>query len=546
MARRSSRAGVIAVIGIAFVAALLVWRLWPDDATSTSSSRDHRAAAAGAEEPAAPPVRRVREATSPDAPKPPDAAPASEPKAGEPAEPTFPLEVTVLRGDGTPAAGAQVLFMDPNDDGNPSASATADAKGVASLRAPAGLARVVAWLGAEGNANEPLVDPAETHAATIRLAPAVGIHGRVVQGGRPVGLARVTVTIGPWLTSEFGLSLSADTDADGRFATVPISTAGMDAASSLQIAAATADLASGESGAEVAAVLRGDDIVIELVPPFTVRARFVDAAGDPIRDVIVSCASQKQHATSGTDGRIALRLPRCMAQLVARHPTQHVIIHGYANGEPYRAIVWVARPLGSVDGTAGDVDLGDVVFAQGRRLAGQVVDSGNRPARHASVRLWLDGIEVSCTATDDDGRFVFPEVGPDAHRIGVRECLLDDSPTNQREAIVGGVHGGDPDLRIVLEDAFAVRLQFLSAEDRKPIACAQFNARRKLHGEGFEWLPFQSAGDPAEEFDLEVFGAGAYDVEVDVPGYEPLRFESVEVRANFPTPLELLLRKKHE
>lgn len=201
-------------------------------------------------------------------------------------------------------------------------------------------------------------------------------------------------------------------------------------------------------------------------------------------------------------------------------------------------------PLGTFDHSSGEVDLGNVVVAPGAPLKGVVVDGVGRPSPHAFVMLSMDGVPVGAVSADNAGAFVLPEVGLDPHRISVRERLPESSPGVARTAIVDGVKGGDPDLRVVLDDVLAIVLRFLSATDRKPLACSNYSVRVKLHGEGFDWFGTQTAGGGDESHEFTVFQPGSYDVEVDVAGYEPVRFESVEVVAGRETSLDLLLRKK--
>jgi hypothetical protein len=148
--------------------------------------------------------------------------------------------------------------------------------------------------------------------------------------------------------------------------------------------------------------------------------------------------------------------------------------------------------------------------------------------------------------TDVDGRFEFAEVGDQPHRIYVRTHAVAIGASGDRSAEVQNVRGGDAEVRVVLEDMLVIAFKFLSAADRKPVGCTQYAIRVKLHGEGFHWFGTDTAGDERDSTAIEVFTPGSYDVEVTVAGYEPVRFESVEVVAGRPTSLDLLLRKKHE
>jgi hypothetical protein len=543
----ANRRRIAWMVTLLAVPLIVAWWLAARDSTpSVAVERPHPAAS----EPEAtkPRAQRVRDEAEIAPASAVDAAPPVATASDETPKETFPLVVTVLRSDGTPAAAAEVRLLNPDDDA-PCGAAQADERGVASMRAPSGLARVAAWLGAEAAAEPGLVDPSETHAATVRLEPAIVVHGRTVLLGHPAVGTRVHLSVSPWLGSEFDLALGATSDADGKFAFQPIATRGLAGAESRAIAAETESLATGHADLDAESLRRGDEVVVEMKPSFTVRARFVDAEGKPVDDVIVTRSQDhKPFAHGDSDGRVELVLPDVpVVSLVARWRTERTEIVGYTrDGGTYSAIWYVATRLPDVKRAAGDVDLGDVTIRAGRPVKGVVVDGTGAPSRHAHVSLWLGGIQIAEAPTSDDGRFTLPEVGPDAHRVGVRESVPEDSPAPGRRQIVDGVHGGDPDLRIVLEDSFAIRFRFLSADDRKPLSCAQFNIRAKHHGDGFDWFPFQNAGDPVDSFDFDTISGGTFDVEIDVAGYEPQRFESVEVAAAAPTVLDLLLRKKHE
>jgi hypothetical protein len=202
-----------------------------------------------------------------------------------------------------------------------------------------------------------------------------------------------------------------------------------------------------------------------------------------------------------------------------------------------------AASLGAFDGSKGDVDLGDIALAAGRAVLGVVVDAGGRPPARAFVYLYLDDVTVGRAAANVEGRFAFPEVGPGPHVLSVSAR----SATGDRaNAVVRGVKGGDPELRVVLEGKTIVDLQFFSDGDRKPLACASFSLRAKIRVDGAEWFGPDIAGDAVESYEFELLRGGAYDFEINVAGYETQRFAGVEIAEDRTTPLELLLRKKRD
>lgn len=524
--------------------AALVWLLLAGDETRTPAPRSASPIAPPADDALTPPRPRPRGEREPEPAKPPDAAPASETNPGEPAEPTFPFEVTVLRADGTPAAGASVLLMNLDDDGNLAASATADAKGVATLRAPEDAVRVVAWLGAEACATEEFVSPKAQAALTVRLGPGIVVRGRVLRGdAAPEPDADVELSAGPWFKSEFELELRTKSDADGRFAFQPIPLAGIHPLNPPFVEAITADKARGFAEADPA---RPDaEVVVHLTPGFTVRARFVDAGGKPVVADLWAVGARRFHVENESDGRVALRLVEARYELIGQRSLWDVRV---ATPSMFRGAdgAWIGRALGIHEDGAGDIDLGDVVIPEGKPVRGRVVDTANAPVARARVSLYLGAIEIGEAETDKDGRFEFAEVGDQAHTINVRTRAAEVGTSGDRSAEVPNVRGGDADVRVVLEDMLVIAFKFLSESDRKPLACAQHTIRVKLHGEGFDWYGTDTAGDAMESTAFEVLAPGSYDVEVRVAGYEPMRFESVEVVAGRPTTLDLLLRKKHE
>lgn len=551
---RRVRAGA-AVVVVALLAALVAWLVRPRDDADPSAPRRGASPATNVDETTAKPhAPRAREAETPpttDTETPQD-APAT-PKPGEPAAPTYLLEVTVLRGDGAPAPGASVLLVNLDDDGNPTAGGQADASGVATFRVQEDVVRVVAWLGAESMATAELVSTKDQGRVTVRLGPSMVVHGRVLRGdATPEPNARVELTSGPWFKSEFELQLVAKSGAEGRFEFPPIPLAGIDPLNPPCVEATTADKARGFANADPE---RPDaEVVVHLTPGFTVRARFVDADGKPIAAELLADGARNFHEQAGSDGRVSLRLMDAKYEFVVRWATGEFVPADFdvelatpsMIADPVTAVPWhAARSLGVHEAGAGDVDLGDVVVAAGKPVRGRVVDAAERPEAGASVALFLGGVRVGETVADKEGRFDLPEVGDQPHRIHVRSHGDPDSDV-ARHGDLDDVRGGDVDVRVVLKEQLVIAFRFLSDADRKPLTCAHFAVRAKLHGEGTGWFGSDVAGGADESSALEVPAPGSYDVEVDVAGYEPVKVESVEVVAGRPSSLDVLLRKKHE
>ena len=80
-----------------------------------------------------------------------------------------------------------------------------------------------------------------------------------------------------------------------------------------------------------------------------------------------------------------------------------------------------AKYLGRFRGDGGDIDLGDVSVPVGRPVKGVVVDLEEKPVRAGDVGLWLAGVQVGATQTDDAGKFEFDAVGDDPHVVQAYE-----------------------------------------------------------------------------------------------------------------------------
>jgi hypothetical protein len=544
---RRTRAAVGALV-VAVVAGLLVWLLWPSGEPATRDARPEAAPSPADETtPAAKRTPRVRETAAPAAP---DAtqAPSAPAKPGEAPPPTLPFEVTVLRSDGTPAAGSSVRLVDPTaDDWNSVvASAETDARGVATMRVHDETVRVVAWLGAEAQAPVDLVSLGDHRAVTIRLAPAVRARGRVVlPGGEPAPGADVAIVASPWFGNEYGLTLTTKADADGRFELPPVVLAGMNVNMLHEVRARTADLATGSEDLDLDHP--DAELVVRLVAGFTVRGRFVDAAGKPIEGVEIRIEGSERKIASDGDGRVSLRLPYGTAKLVALRNSGKTVVCGIDDGN-FLVQQWKAsRALGSFGETDGDADFADTTLAPSAPLSGCIVDRAGNAIERAFVTVYLGAVNVGTALAGKDGRFSLPVDGADAFDLYVNEYLPDESTDHPRSASVRGVHGGE-EIKIVLEAKLRIDVRFLDAADRTPVASTYIGAKAWHHGEKYpcvEWQGMSTApGDDGAA--VIVPTPGSYDIEIRAAGFEPERVEGVEVVEGRSTPVDLLLRRKHE
>jgi hypothetical protein len=544
-------------VGLLVAVALLAYWSWPTTADPSAPTQpitpDLPSVGSTSRGP-----RALRTQTTPEETPPPSTS-STEPAASSStpsAEPTFSFEVTVLRADGSPAADATVALFADDDEGDwmrEVARGVADAKGVAALRAVECDARVAAWLGAESAATGELFAIKDRHEATVRLGPSMVVRGRVLRAdGAPQAATDVTLSSHPWFGSDFGLAMKTTADGAGRFEFAALPLAGVDRLNPPYVEAMTKDMARGF--AETDLERPNAELVVRLTDGFSVRGRFVEADGRPAAVEVCAAGSRQFHATTDADGRVTLRLPDAKFRLVARRPTSRPFISDFDVevacppfiGDPIVEKRPVARSLADREAGSGDLDLGEVVMTAGKPLVGRVVDAAGEPRGSAVVTLLLGDVCVATVVADADGRFEFPEVGDEPHRLHVRDALDDPTSSAAQHADVDDVRAGGPELRVVLVEQLLVRLVFLADGDRAPVVAREVRVRAWRHGEKRECVGTQSVGGDMSDFALEVPAPGAYDVEAIVVGYEPQRFESVEVVAGRAPTLELLLRKKQE
>jgi hypothetical protein len=406
--------------------------------------------------------------------------------------------------------------------------------------------RVVAWLGAEAQAPVDLVSLGDHRAVTIRLAPAVRARGRVVlPDGDPAAGADVEIVASPWFGNDYGLTLTTKADADGRFELPPVVLAGMNVNFLHEVRARTADLATGTE--ELDLDHPDAELVVRLVPGFTVRGRFVDGNGKPIEGVEIRIEGSERKIASDGDGRVALRLPYGAVKLVALRNSGKSVICGIDEGNSLVQQWKASRALGSFGETDGDAEFADTTLAPSAPLNGCIVDRAGTPIERAFVTVYLGAVTVGTALAGKDGRFALPVDGTDAYDLDVREFLPDDSPEHPRSASVRGVHGGE-ELKIVLEAKLRIDVRFLNAEDRAPVMTTYVGAKAWHHGEKWPCVEWQgmSAAPGDDRTAVAVPGPGSYDVEISVAGFETERVEGVEVAEGHAAQVDLLLRKKHE
>src|SRR5262245_53914735 len=210
------------VAGIAFVAWLALRPDTPDappPAPPPTTAPKH--------EPAPVPVPRKPRPHAEDAIRVAPAVPSRGPKPGEVPDPEEePIEIDVHgpRRDGTDAAGAAVVLLDPFAQHVQPRRAPvlerkrADDHGRVVFSTVNRMLRVHAWLGVEAASSERFEAQEQKGTLTLHLAEAFAVRGRVVQaGGGPIAKATVRFELPALGEDPFGFLVDGTTDVDGRF-----------------------------------------------------------------------------------------------------------------------------------------------------------------------------------------------------------------------------------------------------------------------------------------------------------------------------------------
>lgn len=172
------------------------------------------------------------------------------------------------------------------------------------------------------------------------------------------------------------------------------------------------------------------------------RARFLDAAGNPVEGVRLTCAWPRASATSGADGRVTLALA-----LLARSDARTLYLRAIAAG--YASVAWTARAKESEV-----TDLGDVLLGPAGRVRGRVLDESGRGVAVAEVRA-VAGLDdggasalhgpsdsVTFAATDAQGHFELDGVPVGPVRIWAGSPSSYWSASDPFEVAPGAVLGG--------------------------------------------------------------------------------------------------------
>jgi hypothetical protein len=464
---------------------------------------------------------------------------------------TVKLDVLVLGSSGLPAPGATVALLDPFAQHAASprpaelARAKADDAGHAKFEATSRMLRAYAWLGSEAGASDKFRAEGEKFDVVVRLAAAIAAHGRVVDtGGEPVPGAAVRFLASPWFGDAFGLLLETKSADDGTFDLPSIPASAFDAENAAFAIEARAKDWPMTRMPVTADTLRAGEVVVTLERGAFLRGRLVTPSGVAISAEEVRLADGRSSVSSAPDGKFELPLPRAGGTVIAlpgAHANPKSVVGGGA--VQFRRIDIAAKVVGRFRGDGGDIDLGDVTITAGQAVKGVVVDSGGQPFKAADVVLYLAGVQVAATQTDDAGKFEIADVGDDAHVLVATEAPGDNAWTGRRHASVDGVRGGASDVRVEITGALTVLVKFLAEADNSPVVVPEVTLRAAATGTTPKSYGWTWAGSRIASVRFEVEHAGTYDVTVEIPGYEPATATGVEVSPDREKPIDVLFKK---
>jgi hypothetical protein len=371
--------------------------------------------------------------------------------------------------------------------------------------------------------------------------------------GAPIADAAVRFVASPWFGDAFGLLLETKSATDGTFELPVLPASAFDAAGFQAVIEARAKGWPLTRVAVTADKLREGEVVVTLERGAFLRGRFVRPTGEAVAGELVRTTDGRSQVTSDEGGRFELPLPRAGGVVLATNAAAtHAIVLSGARptsiGSGLRgaamAIGWgAAKLVGRFRGDQGDIDLGDVTLSAGQPVKGVVVDSSGQPFKAADVALWLAGVAVAATQTDDAGKFELEGVGDDPHVLSATEAPGENAWTGRRRANVDDVKGGATDLRVVITGALTVVVKFEAQADRSPVVVPEVTLQAVATGGTPKSYGWTWAGSRIDSVRIEVERAGTYDVTVSLPGYEPATATGVEVSAEAEAKITVVFRK---
>jgi hypothetical protein len=244
---------------------------------------------------------------------------------------------------------------------------------------------------------------------------------------------------------------------------------------------------------------------------------------------------------SDADGRFELPLPRTGGIVIAMRgaPTPNSLSIRQS------AIGWGApKLLGRFRGDQGDIDLGDVALSPGQPVKGVVVYSDEKPVPAGDVVLYLAGVPVAQTQTDDAGKFEIDAIGDDSHLLVATEAAGENAWSGRRHASADGVKGGGADVRVVITGALTVVVKFQSAADNSPVVVPEVKVRMDAVGATPWRYGWSYAGAHIENVRLEAEHAGRYTATFEIPGYDPASSDPFDLTTDGEVRITVLFRKQ--
>ncbi|MCG3135499.1 MAG: hypothetical protein HMLKMBBP_03158 [Planctomycetes bacterium] len=458
---------------------------------------------------------------------PPDGASGSPPGGGPAVVP--PALVRVTNPDGTPAVGAAVHFglldaaaVEPGR--RIWRTVSADEKGEAVISRMRDGKRASVHVRASGGSRRasPTVR-LDADVVTLTLDAALDLSGRVTASeGGPVEGAEVEILAergGAWT------GLHGTTSApDGSFDLGPISFGDhfrfrVEARAPGRIPAHV-DLGGSDFARPVELVLeRGR----------TVRARVVDGRGQGLRVMAAEVPHQVSPQGPFDNGVVELRGVRVKDTFVAV-----AIMHS----GPFAPRI-VALPAGTAD-----VELGEIRMTAGGEISGVVTDVQGEPLPHASVfAVHLgSGFEYAMSdPTDTRGAYRLEGLMTESQDI---VAILDQGRSTERRAWLRGVAPDMSGVEIRFTGRATVALRFLRAATKEPVSVRNASITARGVGDASDGLSWQwdgSAG-PFDSVRFEIERAGTYRVDVAIPGFAPATIESLDVKPDQETRIDILFR----
>jgi hypothetical protein len=151
------------------------------------------------------------------------------------------------------------------------------------------------------------------------------------------------------------------------------------------------------------------------------------------------------------------------------------------------------------------------------------------------VTISLGGTFVEQTQTGDDGRFVFPRIGADPHRVTVSK----DYGATARTAVVDGVRGGGEELHVALAGAGTILVRFV---DDTGALILLFDPVVRWSGEGAN--DFVAPGSPTDAVRIAPAKVGTYALTVEGRALETRTVEGVVAHADRETVVSVVLHKR--